>query len=279
MRRLTIGQMTKLNHISEQVLRRYDRIGLFSPSIRGENGYRYYDIQQSAQLDIIQYLKSLGIPLKEIKRQLSEEDLSTIEAALQEKQRQTEGEIRRLKCQYRALERTLESFARYRAAPPDGTFRLEYIGPRLMYALDTGENFYAHGPAISLFYENSLRVLQDSLLKDGLPLSYFCNAGTLLGQEDFLQGRLYSTVVFVFVDEEFVPNTLTAPVPAGNYLCLYCDDSRREAEYILRLRDYAKSAGYEVCGDFLCESIADIPVRRAGSRGLYLRLQVPVRFR
>lgn len=35
----------------------------------------------------------------------------------------------------------------------------------------------------------------------------------------------------------------------------------------------------DVCGDYLCESIADIPVAGADARGLYLRLQVPVKYR
>ena len=96
MQLLTIGQMARLNHVSEQTLRLYDNIGLFSPSHRGENGYRYYDIKQSAVLDIIQYMKSLGMSLKEIQLQLEKKDLTLIESVLREKQRQTEEEIRAL---------------------------------------------------------------------------------------------------------------------------------------------------------------------------------------
>ena len=125
MKHLTVGEMARLNHISEQTLRLYDKRGLLSPSFRGENGYRYYDIKQSAVLDIIQYMKSLGISLKEIGRQLENRDLGRIEAALREKQRQTEEEIRLLKCQRRALERTVESFARRPARRhcADGVYR------------------------------------------------------------------------------------------------------------------------------------------------------------
>ncbi|HIZ55502.1 MAG TPA: MerR family transcriptional regulator [Firmicutes bacterium] len=276
MQRLTIGQMAKLNHVSEQTLRLYDRIGLFSPNGRGENGYRYYDIQQSALLDIIQYMKSLGISLKEIKYQLEQKDLSQIESALREKQHQTEEEIRLLKCQRRALERTIESFSRYRSAPPDGTLQMEYIGSRQMYVVDTGVNFYDYDVER---YENSLRNLQDNLVKDKLPQIYFCNAGTILSKENFLSLHLYSTKVFVFVDREFVPEELITIIPAGNYACIYCDDFYKEKEYISRLLKYIQEIGYQVCGDYLCESIADIPVTKANSRGLYLRLQVPVRFR
>ncbi|WP_122644066.1 MerR family DNA-binding transcriptional regulator [Luxibacter massiliensis] len=276
MERLTVGEMAKLNHISEQTLRLYDKIGLFSPSMRGENGYRYYDIKQSALLDIIQYMKSLGISLKEIKYQLEQKDLSCVEAALKEKYRQTEEDIRALKCQRRALERTIESFSRYRSAPPDGTLQMEYIGQRQMYVIDTGMNFYEHDTE---YYENALRRLQDRFLMDNLPQIYFCNAGTILRQQDFLVPRFYATEVFVFVDREFVKEELITTIPAGNYACIYCDDFYKEKEYISRLLKYIKNAGCEVCGDYLCESIADIPVTRGDSRGLYLRLQVPVRFR
>ena len=70
-KRLTVGEMARLNHISEQTLRLYDREGLFSPVHRDERtGYRYYDIRQSAQLDMIRYMKALGMPLKEIGRHM-----------------------------------------------------------------------------------------------------------------------------------------------------------------------------------------------------------------
>ncbi len=276
MQRLTIGQMAKLNHVSEQTLRLYDKIGLFSPSTRGENGYRYYDIKQSAVLDIIQYMKSLGISLKEIRHQLEQQDLTLIESALREKQRQTEEEIRLLKCQRRALERTIESFSRYRTSPPDGTVQMEYIGQRLMYVADTGVNFYDYDAE---HYENALRNLQDNLVKDRLPQIYFCNAGTILSKENFLSSYFYSTKLFVFVDREFVPEHLTTTIPAGNYACIYCDDFYKEKSYISRLLEFIRSIGYEVCGDYLCESIADIPLAKSDSRRFYLRLQVPVRFR
>ena len=34
-------------------------------------GYRYYDIRQSAQLDMIQHMKALGMSLKDIREQLT----------------------------------------------------------------------------------------------------------------------------------------------------------------------------------------------------------------
>ena len=72
MKELSIGQMARLNGLSEQALRLYDKAGLFSPMYRdAENGYRYYDIRQSAQLDMIQHMKALGMSLKDIREQVT----------------------------------------------------------------------------------------------------------------------------------------------------------------------------------------------------------------
>lgn len=62
MEKLTIGEMAKLNHISEQTLRLYDKMGLLQPYLTDKkNKYRYYNIKQSARLDMIQHMKSLGM--------------------------------------------------------------------------------------------------------------------------------------------------------------------------------------------------------------------------
>ena len=84
-KKMTIGQMARMNHISEQTLRLYDREGLLSPLGRDEkNGYRYYDIRQSAQLDMIQYMKALGMPLKEIRVHMKKWDTGRLKQLLVE---------------------------------------------------------------------------------------------------------------------------------------------------------------------------------------------------
>lgn len=273
---LTIGQMAKLNNTSEQTLRLYDREGLLSPYRRGEeNGYRYYNIKQSAVLDMISHMKSLGMGLKEIRYQLDNKDLDSMELILRQKQRQIDREISEYKVQRRAVERTLESYERYRAAPPDGTIVLEYIAKRQMYCVNTEINFYDHGIEA---YEEILRELRFQLAKDKLPQIYFCNAGTILRMENLIQRRFYSTEVFVFVDREFVSPELITAIPSGSYLCIYCDSFHKEKAYAARLFEKAEAEGYTLCGDYLCETVAELPVIGGTERGMFLRLQVPVKF-
>ncbi|BCE09411.1 hypothetical protein RSC2_01207 [Bacillus paralicheniformis] len=68
----SIGETARLNNISIQTLRYYDKIGIFKPQCTDrDNGYRYYHVKQFFYLDIIKYLKSIKTPLGEIKRMIS----------------------------------------------------------------------------------------------------------------------------------------------------------------------------------------------------------------
>ena len=55
---LPIGKMAALNRVTVSTLRLYDEKGLLKPRyIDPQTGYRYYDINQNARLDMIAYMK------------------------------------------------------------------------------------------------------------------------------------------------------------------------------------------------------------------------------
>ncbi len=63
----TIGEFSRLSHVSSRMLRHYDAIGLLRPACTGaENGYRYYDPSQLTTLMQIETLKSYGFTLAQI---------------------------------------------------------------------------------------------------------------------------------------------------------------------------------------------------------------------
>lgn len=64
---LTISEFSKISEISRKALIFYDNEGLFSPEYTGENGYRYYSHEQIYIISVINILKELGMPLKQIK--------------------------------------------------------------------------------------------------------------------------------------------------------------------------------------------------------------------
>lgn len=274
-KRMTIGQMARMNGISEQTLRLYDREGLFSPAYRDQDtGYRYYDIRQNAQLDMIQRLKALGMSLKDIRGQMKHFEPEQLRVLLNRNLDDIDRQERELMYQRRAIERTLESYEWYENAPPDGTIVLEYIPRRLTYMVDSGVNFYDYGIDV---YEKILRGLKKDLIASQLSPIYFYNAGSILRRECLLERRYYSTEIFVLVDRGFVKDSLITPIEASTYLCIYCNGFDKEKEYIDRLMGEVEEKGYRITGDYICEVVAEVPMDMQ-ERGMFLRLQVPVAF-
>lgn len=91
----SIGEVSKMFHISVSSLRHYENIGLLTPKyISKESGYRYYSLEQFEILNTIRYLRALDMSLLEIESFLKNKDLETInkmlleqKEAVQEKQR------------------------------------------------------------------------------------------------------------------------------------------------------------------------------------------------
>lgn len=64
------GEFAKICHVTKHTLFHYDEIGVFSPELVGENGYRYYSPAQYEMFSVIAILRELGMPLEEIKEYL-----------------------------------------------------------------------------------------------------------------------------------------------------------------------------------------------------------------
>lgn len=274
---LSIGEMARINNVSAQTLRLYDRIGLLSPeNINKDTGYRYYSIKQSARLDMIQYMKSLGMSLKEIKEQLDKQDIEIVKKYLQKRNENIDVQIKELKRTKNATERCIANYNRYKLSPKDGAIVTEYISGRRIYCYDSGINFYDYGIET---YEMMLRELKNHLISYNLPMVYFCNVGTLLRFEHLKKREFISTEVFLFVDEDFDALNRTQVIDENVYLCIYCDSFHKEKEYACRLLDYAENNKLTVTGDYICEVVVELPVFNYDERNMFIKLQVPIKYK
>jgi len=65
---LTVGNMARASGLTTKALRHYDRIGLLPPAvIDGGNGYRRYRGDQVAEARLVQLLRSLELPLDQVR--------------------------------------------------------------------------------------------------------------------------------------------------------------------------------------------------------------------
>ena len=73
--RVTIGDFSRASHLSVKTLRHYHEVGLLEPSeIDSESGYRYYSEDQIPLAQVIRRLRSLQMPVAEVKAVLTAPD-------------------------------------------------------------------------------------------------------------------------------------------------------------------------------------------------------------
>lgn len=92
----TTGEFAKLCGVKKQTLFHYDEIGLFSPALIKENGYRYYSYRQLYTFNMISTLKELNMPLKAIKTYLDERTPEKYLALLNQKIAEVDQSIEKL---------------------------------------------------------------------------------------------------------------------------------------------------------------------------------------
>ena len=276
-KRLTIGQMAKLNHISTQTLRYYDRIGLLKPSeLDDKNGYRYYDITQCAVLDTITHLKALNLPLQQIKSYLETNDSASFIEKLKSRKKKVDAELAGLQNTKAIIERMLMDDQQHALLPRAGTPYLEYIPQRPIYKFDTGINYYDNEDAAGV-YEYMLRLFKNNIFENHLPPAYFYNVGGIMGKDRLLQRNFVTTELFVFLE----PGSMYEPcakIPANSFLCMVCDNSNLETRYIdILLNEIAKN-NYTVVGDYICEVVSEFFSAKDNQRNMTLKLQIPIAF-
>lgn len=87
-KKFTIGEFSEITGISKRMLRHYDKLNLFCPSeVNEDNGYRLYGQDQIVLLEKIQFLRTLGFSLVDIREIISSPiDLSDFLELLKDKE-------------------------------------------------------------------------------------------------------------------------------------------------------------------------------------------------
>lgn len=102
---LSIADVARITGVTSRTLRHYDALGLLRPSRVGAGGLRHYGGAELVRLQRILLLRSLGLPLEEIRRVLGGEQDEV--AALRRHLDQLRTEQQRLARQAVSVERTI----------------------------------------------------------------------------------------------------------------------------------------------------------------------------
>jgi DNA-binding transcriptional MerR regulator len=123
---LSIKDFAKLTGVKESALRYFDNLGLFSPTKRGSNGYRYYSPQQIITINSINLLHDLGMPTRQITDIEGNRTPQLMLEVLTKKENELESELHRVEKAYNVVH-TLRRMISLGQAADESSIETRYI--------------------------------------------------------------------------------------------------------------------------------------------------------
>jgi DNA-binding transcriptional MerR regulator len=245
---LTTGQMAKLHKTTKRLLQYYDEIGLFSPSIKAENEYRYYSYEQSPELEIILSLSELGMKLCEIKDYLASRSPENLCFLLSEKQNLLREKIKNLQLIDQMLSTHINNVEKSFQIPHNSIYTEYQQEEHLLATPETTED------SIETIY----KTISGTLINTDERHLYCHIYGSILPQSSW-QNQDYATYNrYYFKSVSPTARASLLKKPAGNYLCINWLgnwDTLKNAYSILM--KYAKDNVITLIGDAYEDTIVD----------------------
>ncbi|MBP2651793.1 MAG: bmrR [Firmicutes bacterium] len=266
--RFTIGETSKLLNVPIKTLRYYDEIGLLKPiEVDKFSKYRYYSTEQFEQLDMINYLKSLGISLKDIKTHIETRDLKHFLQLLKQEREVTLNKIAELMVVSHRFANRVKEIEEALTVQSIGKVIIKHNSVRTILSLSEKIGSVAE-------LELSVRKLETMTR---IPL-FIGKVGFTISVENLKNRKFneYNSVYFLM--EENVDNIeATQQLTAGEYACIYYRGSHGESrEYLEILMDYISENQYSVIGDALERTIIDEFISNDKNSHL-TEIQIPIK--
>lgn len=238
---LKIGDVAKLNQVSIDTLRYYDKIGLFTADWVDDNGYRYYWPENMVNLDLIMWLRMDGVGLEQIREMLNDQSLEHVQAMLVEREKEMVGQIKKLRQQlqfYRMYSGYMQLAQEYQ----DNT----------AYFLSFSKRWYVQtkGP-VAMKDKNAYEMGLKTLFEQFTDKFYYYNSffGGVFhgngeaGYETQLYPAVYPVAHLEYVNDLPMEEGIYAILPVRGYF-------DRAYEKIPELLEFIRKNQYHTCSDF-----------------------------
>lgn len=231
----SIGETAKINNVSIQALRLYDKMGLLKPAyVDRKNNYRYYTIDQFVYLDLIKYSKHIGAPLKELSDVLHKKDVVTLLSFLKNQQKVVKKEIIRLNNISNAIGH-IENKINY-AIELKETNIIFFRDIKKRYIMNTLLNKKDEENDIEIKLRKLDKILEDNEIMFEGETGYFINTYLILNKGKISYESLYSTIIIDNIEKK---NVDFKEIPEGHFICIaYLKNEREDA--VNKLRKYIK---------------------------------------
>ncbi|MEQ7195037.1 MerR family transcriptional regulator [Enterococcus avium] len=243
---LTISEMAKYAGISRRTLIYYDQIDLFKPAKVGENGYRYYGIDQYFELDVILLLKNLDVSLEDIHIFLKNRNVDYVLDGFMRQKQKIDEQIQKLGRIRSALNSYIERYTTLK------NFDLESI----TYSYREAESFVISDIIESYddidaaqIYGRFYSSVDSSDLFSGYPIGFLVD-GSAFYEKNFHAAPYRALVKIPEERLHIYDRQRVVKRPAGDYVSGFMKDEIHHINtFNNRFRNYLKEKNLELNGD------------------------------
>jgi DNA-binding transcriptional MerR regulator len=156
---VTIGDFSRMTHLSVKALRHYHDVGLLEPAdIDRSSGYRRYDASQVPIAQVIRRFRDLGMPVEEVKSVLDAPDVATRNQVIVAHLERMEGQLAETQATVASLRAVLEA--------PEAPAAVEYRTVGAVNVLAITEIVTA--PEIEAWWADAFRELREAIDQTGI---------------------------------------------------------------------------------------------------------------
>lgn len=240
----SIGEMSKLNNISIETLRHYDRQNLLSPDyINEKTGYRYYSAKSFMKMDIIKKCKAIGLSIEEIKEVMKDYDsLESIVKVLENQKEIVNEKLNELESIKKGIE-SLENDIKNAFNIGLNQIYIRHNEERKLIKYDYSGR-YTQEFEINL--RKSLVDIENNYNSFNYQIVFVTSFSDLKNKDDLTYIKTMINPDNIIQKDEKV-----VTFPKGNYLTMYFDDTFYDTKkyYDIMLK-YIKDNNIKVTGDF-----------------------------
>jgi effector-binding domain-containing protein/DNA-binding transcriptional MerR regulator len=215
------------------------------PEMVGENGYRYYGINQMIIFDTISAFKGVGTPLSQISEFLDNKDTASFLAMLKTEQREIEAKIKNLEKTQRILTETIDTTEKALEAEY-GTIVIGECGKEYLIVFDALKPEDSEVQFMVNVRQHIMKYRQNDY-------GYEFPMGGITLLEDVIKGNFKETYYYSKTSYNTNDDRMIIK-PAGMYAMMYYRGSYDAAiEVYPDIKSRIEDMGYRVCGDFYQE--------------------------
>lgn len=267
-----IGEIAKMFHLSVGTLRHYEKNGLIKPAyIDNDSGYRYYSTQQFEVLNTIRYLRTLDMPLEEIREFLENRNISSIQNMLKSQRERVIEKQKELKIIEKKINNRLEYLEDALNSEFDKIVLKKIEEKRVVWL----KNNFEIETYIDNDFEKSIRKLERNQKETAVFLG---KIGLGISKEKLLKKNFKSyDRIFLILDKEDNYNGETEVIPSETNVTLrFCGIHKDAQKYYQKLSKYIEENHLEILGFSKEISMIDYGLTNDTTR-FVTEIQIPIK--